>query len=215
MKNLSFLLLAALFFSSCSNSNQHDESTDTTTETVASTSYEYQRAFTKITWTAYKTMAKVGVSGSFNEFNVTPGSDSSSIKGMLNQLQFSIPVATTNSNNEERDQKLVATFFGSMMNTENIEGSFANVQGNDSAGTMGIIIKMNDVSHEITGNYMVENNKIKITADMHLGDWKAESSVDALNKVCEDLHTGEDGVSKLWPDVALEIESTLREVTHE
>lgn len=215
MKNIFLLSLATVLFTACSPKKS---STDNTAETdaVAETPqfYEYQRAFTKLTWTAYKTTAKVGVSGSFNDFTVNPGVSYGTVSTLLDQLDFTIPVASTNSANEERDGKIVASFFGSMMNTENITGKFTSVNGNDTSGTVRILINMNDIGHEVDGKYIADGNKMTITASLHLGDWKAEPSVAALNKVCDDLHKGEDGVSKLWPEIDIVIESSLKPVSN-
>ncbi|MFT5512441.1 MAG: polyisoprenoid-binding protein YceI [Bacteroidia bacterium] len=216
MKNVFILSILAFSLSAC-NSNTKTQDTDQNagdTTVQAQQFYEYQRAFTKLTWTAYKTTARVGVSGSFDAFEITPGVSYGTVPALLDQLEFTIPVASTNSANEERDGKLVATFFGSMMNTENITGKFTSVAGNDTTGTIRILIKMNDIEYEVEGAYLADGNKVGIKASLHLGDWKAEPSVGALNKVCDDLHKGEDGVSKLWPDVDITIESSLKPVAN-
>ncbi len=208
MKNLFLLSLSLIVLSACSTEKKQDESS--TENTTPAVSYEYQRAFTSLKWTAYKTTARIGVSGTFDEFEITPGKNTNTVKGLLDQLTFDIPVSTTNSENEERDGKIMTTFFGTMMNTQSITGSFKEVVGSDSAGMIKININMNDVDHTIEGTYTVINNKVEINASLKLADWSAEPNVQALNDVCEDLHKGEDGVSKLWPDVDLTIESTLK-----
>ena len=216
MKKVILISLFGLLIAACNpSSNSRSESSKTEETTVDSVQfYEYQRAFTKLTWTAYKTTAKVGVSGSFDEFNVNPGVSYGTVTALLDQLEFSIPVSTTNSQNEERDGKIAATFFGSMMNTENITGKFTSVAGNDTSGSIRIDISMNDIAYEVDGAYAVEGNKVTINTSIHLGDWKAEPSVSALNKVCDDLHKGEDGISKLWPEVDIVIETSLKPVSN-
>ena len=44
-----------------------------------------------------------------------------------------------------------------------------------------------------------------MNANMDITNWNALDALAALNKVCEILHTGADGVSKTWSDVALNI----------
>lgn len=216
MKNVILLSLLAFGLSACNSNTQSNDSDQTAADSTVQDQqfYEYQRAFTKLTWTAYKTTAKVAVSGTFNDFNVTPGVSYGTISALLDQLEFAIPVSSTNSENEERDGKLVATFFGTMMNTEQVTGKFTSVAGNDSAGTVRIMIKMNDIEYEVDGAYSTDGNKLSVMAGLHLGDWKAEPNVSALNKVCDDLHKGDDGVSKLWPNVDITIESSLKPVSN-
>ncbi len=211
MKKILILLFATSLLMACnSNKKVDDKPEETTQETV--TKYAYQRAFTTLEWTAYKTTAKVGVKGSFDEFNITPGQEEGSALEIMNQMSFSIPVSTTNSGNEERDPKIIESFFGVMMNTKTITGQFVSVNGNDSVGTIRIRIKMNDVENEIDGNYTINGNEVSVKATMNLADWKAESSVTALNEVCSDLHKGDDGSSILWPDVDIAIVSKLKPI---
>jgi len=40
-------------------------------------------------------------------------------------------------------------------------------------------------------------------------DWSGGDAIAALNSVCEDLHKGADGESKLWSVVELNIEASL------
>ena len=216
MKKTILISVIALVLSACNSNTDSKNNSEQTSETANDSVqfYEYQRAFTKLTWTAYKTTAKVGVSGSFDEFNVKPGVNYGTAVALLDQLEFDIPVSSTNSNNEERDGKIVASFFGSMMDTKSISGKFTSIAGNDSAGTMRIEITMNNLAYEVDGTYAIDGNKVTVKTSIHLGDWKAEPSVDALNKVCDDLHKGEDGVSKLWPEVDIVIESSLKPVSN-
>jgi hypothetical protein len=210
MNKLSIALLATLFLFACSKPNNEEKTADA--EETQVSGYSYQRAFTKLEWTAYKTSAKVGVKGSFDEINVTPGKEVGTPKEVMDQLEFSIPVSTTNSGNEERDPKIIESFFGAMMNTDNITGKITSINGDESKGKAMILIQMNNEAHEVEGTYAVNGNEIQLDATLQLADWKAEPSVASLNEVCSDLHKGEDGESILWPDVDIHITSQLRPV---
>ena len=216
MKNILPIVVLSIALIAC-NGKSTETTTDSNTEAVEATSssFAYQRAFTKITWTAYKTTTKIGVSGTFKDFEVSTQVESGSVTELLNGLNANIAVTSVFSDNEERDGKLKSIFFGSMAETEAIVVDFKSVNGTDTAGTINVTVAMNGVSKELAGNYTVENNKVIITSSLDLGDWDASSSVDALNEACDDLHKGEDGVSKLWPTVDVTIESTLKEVSNE
>jgi hypothetical protein len=46
-----------------------------------------------------------------------------------------------------------------------------------------------------------------MNATMDVSNWNALEALASLNKVCEALHTGSDGVSKTWSEVTLNITS--------
>lgn len=208
MKNLTGFIAFIAILSSCSNKEAKTNETQTDA-TVKTEAYTFQRAFTTIKWTAYKTTDRVAVGGGFDEFEVKPAKESGTVVELMNGLSFNIPVSSSNSENEERDGKIAKFFYGTMLGTSNITGVITSIDGNDSAGKARISMVLNEQSHEIDAQYTVQNNKITLTAHLELADWKAEPSVASLNKVCDDLHKGADGVSKLWPDVDVVVESTL------
>ncbi len=64
---------------------------------------------------------------------------------------------------------------------------------------------MNNITNEIPFSYTLKTDTIFIDATINLTDWKGDEAINALNKVCYDLHKGADGISKLWPDVSVNI----------
>jgi hypothetical protein len=209
MKHIILASLAlSFFFSACKN----DKTSTGETESVANIeTYSIQPAFTTLEWTAYKTTARIGVSGTFSNIKIEPAVEDGDLKELLVGLKFSIDVASTDSKNEERDPKIIEHFFGTMIETESIDGEIVSINGNDSAGTARISLRFNGHTHEIDGNYTKDGLSIELKASVAMGDWKAEPSIAALNKVCDDLHKGEDGISKLWPDVDIVVKSTLKQ----
>lgn len=203
----SFVLLTvitSLFLGSCGGEKSSQESTET------SCAYRYQSAFTEIKWTAYKFTEKLGVSGRFDEFEVIPGADSGSIKGIVDGLTFSIPVASVNSDNPDRDAKIKAHFFGSMQETSEIRGKIVSVNLTDSLqGQATVEIVLNQQSQTIPMSIEINGLQLTLKGEIDLTQWNAQSSVDSLNQVCYDLHKGADGKSVLWPSVSLEVKSTL------
>ena len=69
---------------------------------------------------------------------------------------------------------------------------------------------MNEMTIEIEGDYELNVGIFTFDAMIDLSLWNAISGVDALNAICKDLHTGEDGVSKLWSEVKLSLKTTLK-----
>ena len=176
-------LVLALMFSACQG-----EPTESTEEKAPVCTYTYNEGTTEFQWTAFKTNAKVGVPGSFNEIEVTSES-ASDPKTVLESLQFRMKTASVETNNEERN---------------------GIVQSLSDNGKAVITVMMNGVSFDIEGDYTLEDRKFSFSSTVDVASWNGMSGIEALNTVCKDLHTGEDGVSKLWSEVDLSFSTILK-----
>jgi len=207
MRKISILLLATTLsvFVSC----KEEKKETTTTEDVKTTKqFVVKPEATSVKWTAYKTTDKVGVNGEFttvkfdNKSGATP-------EEALNNLSFSIPVSSlfTNDATNTRDAKIKNSFFGSMIDTDLISGTLKYKDSKYVAS-----LTMNGVTHELPLEVGIEDERrVTLKGTMDLNNWNAIEALNALNKVCFDLHKGADGVSKTWEDVAIQIETYLRE----
>ena len=202
-KIIAYLLFSTVLLISCKK-----ETSQTTVEpkqdTTKQNNYNIDTNASEVHWTAYKTTAKKAVKGVFTKLNITSFTNSDTKHGVFNNLEFSIPVTSFFSKDEIRDTKIKALFFGAMDNTSLISGTFTNVNGDDSKGSMALNLKMNNEIVAIPMTYVIENNIVSIDGNINnLMDWKMEKAFNSLHKACELLHTGDDGVSKTWEDVAI------------
>lgn len=207
MRKISILLLAITLsvFVSC----KEEKKETTTTEDVKTTKqFVVKPEATSVKWTAYKTTDKVGVNGEFttvkfdNKSGATP-------EEALNNLSFSIPVSSlfTNDATNTRDAKIKNSFFGSMIDTDLISGTLKYKDSKYVAS-----LTMNGVTHDLPLEVGIEDERrVTLKGTMDLNNWNAIEALNALNKVCFDLHKGADGVSKTWEDVAIQIDTYLRE----
>lgn len=169
-------------------------------------SYTYQNGKTELQWTAYKFTDKIGVSGGFDSFSVTGGGAADSVREAVAGLRFSIRPASVNSGVPDRDKKIVESFFGTMQLADEISGSVTAV----NAGRGTIELQLNGRSRELPVEYSITDEvNLNVRAVVDIRDWQAGESLSALNKVCEEQHTGADEKSVLWPDVAIEIKTVL------
>ena len=150
-------------------------------------------------WTAYKTSDKVPVKGTFNEVKIVSSNPGDDAAGALSDLGFEIPVNSIFTNDSIRDGKLQKFFFEVMENSMTLKGKF-NVKTENSGN---LEISMNGLSKTLPFNYEVAQDTIHVSATMDLNDWGAQAALESLNEACKVLHTGSDGVSKTWNDVAL------------
>jgi polyisoprenoid-binding protein YceI len=206
MKKTLFLFASMsilLGFTSCKGDSA--EETVSEENTAPACFYSYNEGSTNFQWTAFKTTAKVGVSGGFNEIEVT-SEDSDDPMAVLKSMEFKMNTASVETNNEDRNGKVAKHFFETI-NTAEITG---NVVAINEDGKCIIKVTMNDISVDVEGDYTFENNTFTFDSMVDVAAWNGIAGITALNTVCEDLHTGEDGVSKLWSEVQLSFSTTLK-----
>ena len=101
----------------------------------------------------------------------------------------------------------MTSFFGAMLDTAILKGTIKHANGSYHAS-----ITMNGVTNDLPLDVTItEKRRGTLTGTMNLKDWNALDALASLNKVCFDLHKGADGVSKTWEDVAIKVETFLRE----
>lgn len=196
---LSLILLIMVFVSSCKKNEKKEVNQIEKTYSVIADS-------TKINWTAYKTTAKVPVNGKFADITIENVKKDSTALGALNGLKFKIPVSSLITNDTIRDKKLKVYFFGAMKNSSVITGTVHI--NKDNASTVDLTL--NGITRELPIAYIVADNKVTIIGNMELDNWQAKAALEALNAVCKDLHTGEDGITKTWSDVKIEVVAILK-----
>jgi hypothetical protein len=202
-KVIACLIFSSILFISCKKETSQS-TVETKKETTKQITYRIDANASEVHWTAYKTTAKKAVKGVFTKLNISNSTNSNTKQGVFDNLEFNIPISSFFSKDETRDTKIKALFFGVMDNTTLISGTFSNVNGNDSKGTLTLNLKMNNETVAIPMTYSIDNNIISINGNIaNLMDWKMEKAFNSLHKACELLHTGEDGKSKTWEDVAI------------
>ena len=197
---LAVSLLTALTMLNCSG-EQNDQSTPLTDDCT----FTYSQEATSVHWTAYKFTEKAAVEGGFNTFQVNGTQAASSQLDVFKNATFTIDANSVDSGNDGRDAKIKEHFFGKM-SSQTIEGSVKSIEGN--SGTM--VLKMNGQSQEVPVELSVDGRKVVLTGALDVANWEGNEALKALNEVCKALHTGPDKVSKLWPDVNIKLETSLK-----
>lgn len=150
-----------------------------------------------VEWTAYKTTEKVAVSGRFDVVLVKDAKeDGKTPQEVLEGANIIATVATLNSDQIDRDQKLKDILFGNMINTSEIKG-----QLHFRDGKTFLNLTLNNASKEYEVKSKFENNVFTIETDVDLMDFNTGKAMEALNQACFELHKGADGVSKTWSEV--------------
>jgi len=206
-RNLIIGIALSTLMLSCTTETETNEVEEQVDE-IEICNFTYQPETTVINWTAFKTTAKKGVSGKFDEFEVlVPNDGNEFMIQSLNSATITIPVSSVNSDNPERDKKIDSLFFGAMNQTEIISVLVKSITEESAI----VEITMNGKSVDYEGEIIVENETVKFNATINLDDFEAQPAVESLNTACKDLHTGDDGVSKLWSEVDIAVETTLKQ----
>lgn len=198
---LSLLLLPMLTFTSCKNEKDKKKESE-----ITGKSFSVDTNTTTLNWVAYKTTDKVPVKGQFTSFSISNPKKGTTVIDALNGLEFSIPISSLYTKDTIRDTKLKKFFFGSMVNTSQINGTLQM----DNATSGKAEITMNGISQTFPITYVISDQMVSIEAVLNLDNWKAQTAIEALNVACNDLHKGADGVSKTWSEVKIEVVTYLK-----
>ncbi len=203
-------IMCSFFMTSCKK-QEKNTSKEGTTKEIKQNSYSIDTNATEVNWVAYKTTAKTPVKGVFTSLKINNPIQSKSKIGTFENLEFSIPISSFYSKNEIRDNKIKKLFFGFMKDTEFISGSFSDIKGDDEKGTISLKLKMNGETIAVPMNYSISGKIINLNGTINdLLDWKMNDAFNSIHKACEILHTGEDGISKTWQEVAISATAVLK-----
>jgi hypothetical protein len=193
----------ALFLLGSCGPKQQDKSE----QTNITCSYSYDVSSSVLEWTAFKFTDKTPVKGGFNEINIkSEKSSSEKPEEIIKSLSVVIQTSSVETQNEERNGKIMRLFFGAMKNQE-ISGKFSKL-GED--GKAILVLTMNAIEKEVNGTYQLIDGTFTFNGTIDVANWNSLDGINALNKACKDLHTGKDGKSKLWSEVALNFSTTLK-----
>ena len=207
MKKIKLLVLALVVLAgySCKDAKKEKEKE---VKEMALESFTLVKDSTKVSFTAYKTSEKLPVGGKFMKINIKDSKNGATALETLKGTEFGIPVSSllTNDATGTRDPKLLEFFFGAMQDTEIISGVFKT----DSDNKCSIDVTMNGETSNIPLEYTItDETSITFNGTLNLEDWNALEAVASINKACKELHTGTDGVTKTWSDVAVQAQVLL------
>ena len=166
-----------------------------------------------VSWKAYKTPAKLGVGGVFNEVAYTAvKAKGKNFKEILVGSSVVIDTSSVNSKNEGRDLKLVNSFF-KLLGDGKINAKIVDMTSNKRVkreprtGTITVEISMNGVTKSVPMNYTYDKGLMKSEGFIDILDFSGASALASINKACFDLHKG-----KTWSDVAIGFELNIKAI---
>lgn len=205
MKLFFYFFSWSLLLTSCADSTpeKNELPSKPKIEQVSDCEYKIKKSGVMLRWVAFKTTKRIGVSGTFNEIKIDVDENASSLLELLASTSFEIDSKTVNSNMEVRDKKIVNFFFGRLAGDFKIYGKVKSVNITTKKGVF--LVNMNGISKNVPFVYSLEGKQIIITAGLNTNNWSAQTAIESINQACEEKHKGDDGVSKTWPEVDIDI----------
>ncbi|SHO81567.1 hypothetical protein MNB_SV-15-1146 [hydrothermal vent metagenome] len=164
-----------------------------------------------ISWKAYKTFAKVGVKGKFNEFKyISNAKEGKNFRELLVGSKVVINKSKIDTNNPSRDKTIVDKFFNQL--NSDISGKIIDIKADENkngkraySGSLDVNITMNEKTLTIPMRYNYKNEKFSATGVIDIFDFNGQNALSSINKSCYLLHKG-----KTWSDVTIRFETNIK-----
>lgn len=172
--------------------------------------FSVDSSLTKVQFAAFKFTEKTRVEGKFDSIQIIGNPSASNLSELGRKVKFSIDINSLNTGNPDRDGKIKKFFFGEMKNTQALTGYFRNIKFANNSGQAELILKMNQRERSVPVSFTLSENDFNLKGKIDVLDWNAQKSLESLNRECNALHTGKDGVSKLWSEVEIFLTTQLK-----
>lgn len=213
---LTFTAFTMIVFVSCGGgAKKEDKKKEAGTEgkdeapgaAAESCTYSYDSTSTTVRWISYKFTGKTPVEGKFESVLVNGTHSGASPLDVLTGAEFIIPVGSIQTGDTAKNKNI-------------IDGFFANTTSQTAVNIFGNVTAVSETSVTFLLNFIVEKEiileckwegeKITATGTLSLEEFEAMDAVKKLNQKCKKNHTGEDGITKVWPEVMIIVETTLK-----
>lgn len=160
----------------------------------------------QVKWTAFKTPAKVAVSGSFDDvkFKFGKPNKNQSLESQLTNATATIDIMKVNLGDETKNSNLKTHFFGQFAKKEAIKVTFKDVIEGKDKGTILAQVRMNGKSQKVPMQYEVSGGKLVAKGVLDLGEFGLESARASLQKAVGELHE-----NLTWSQVEIALEVPL------
>ena len=185
--------------------NEHIHSHDEVVEEVLSV---YDNTSTTIGFGAFKTTSKKEVKGWFTDFEITGITESQDVSEIFKNASISVNVASLDTKNEGRNVTIIAEFFNKTTSNKKIEGKVVSFDTDSATAVLELIF--NDATTPLTFDYALNGDTLSMQSVLNLEDVNGLEALASLNKACEGVHKGDDGVSKTWNDVNIYLTTILK-----
>ncbi len=153
-----------------------------------------------VSWTAFKTPLKIGVSGTFDNIKLKAKPNVSKTE-LFRDAHIRIQTGSVSSGSFQRDKKIARAFFA-IQKVDAIDADVIDVSDDNQTATLQI--SMNGVTHAVPVRLIMDDTHIEGKGVLDLADFDMLPSLQGLTDACKKPHEG-----KTWQDVEIAFELTI------
>lgn len=166
--------------------------------------HEIEKDSVQILWTAFKFTERVSVKGHFDSIQVESDSELE-FENLLKSTKIQFNIKNIQSNFIDRDSHIRQFFVPGIAQAGVVKGEVQNVEGNQALITLYI----NNISRVIPFDISVQKNILQLRGTLNLEDFQLQSQIKNLSTATMPMHTGSDGIPKMWPDLEIQIQTPI------
>ncbi len=164
--------------------------------------FDYAKDGSTLSWTAFKTPKKVGVTAKFSDFTIV-AKNSKSIADLVSSATFDVNSQSVDSGDKLRDAKIQSFFFKKMAKGTKIIGKV--VKATDTSADVEFTFNGVTKVVPMTVKFDEPTSKLTLKGSLDVLQFGMESNLAALTKACFEKHEG-----KTWADVDLELVASVK-----
>jgi hypothetical protein len=167
---------------------------------------ELNKKEVEVRWTAFKTPAKIGVSGVLKKIILKGPTQAKTIEELLQKTSFRLMTDKTslNSQNPARDAKIAKVFFSTLANKGEISGDIQKLTKKKKM--LNLNLNLNGVKKTLPLRLTIKDNTVTAYGFIDILDYSMGKQLAALNKACFAKHEG-----KTWSDVEVQLTASFKE----
>lgn len=160
-----------------------------------------------VKWTAFKTMEKVAVSGTFDDVKFKFGdvNKNGTLESQLSNATATIDLMKVNLNDDLKNQNVKQFFFSAFNKKDPIRVTFKDVFEGKNKGTILANVRMNGKTQKVPMQYEVAGGKIVAKGMIDLLQFGLDEARMSLQKGVYDLHEG-----MTWSQVEIGFEAPVK-----
>jgi hypothetical protein len=170
------------------------------------TSFNLLATTTSVSFSGYKFLSKVKVSGVFTDVKTTHNKKHTDLKSFLKSIEVKILTNSIETKDRSRNKNILTTLFATK-GSSTITATTKKVNLKKNHIIMNVQIE--NIIKEVTFNYNKTKDLIIFATTLDLVEFGLGKQFSNFSKKCSVFHTDTNGVEKTWSIVDITVKSSL------